>query len=56
MSKEDLVKGVIMFQRFAGLEQTGILDEATLEKMKQPRCGNPDIVGEIKIREDGRTG
>jgi len=31
------------FQKFAGLSVTGKLDEATAEKMQQPRCGNPDI-------------
>lgn len=32
-----------MLQRFAGLEATGVLDEATLELIKKPRCGFPDI-------------
>jgi len=31
------------FQERAGLPTTGTLDEATSEKMEQPRCGNPDI-------------
>ena len=31
------------FQERAGLPVTGKLDEATQEKMQQPRCGNPDI-------------
>ncbi|CAH1788448.1 unnamed protein product [Owenia fusiformis] len=30
------------FQRVAHIEQTGILDEATLEMMEKPRCGVPD--------------
>ncbi|CAF0724652.1 unnamed protein product [Brachionus calyciflorus] len=30
------------FQKFAGLNQTGILDEETLKMMKTPRCGHPD--------------
>lgn len=45
MSLEDLSEGVRTFQRFAGLPQTGVLDEETIDKMEQPRCGVPDIVG-----------
>lgn len=30
------------FQKFAGLNQTGIIDEETRKMMKTPRCGHPD--------------
>ncbi|OWA54903.1 putative Matrix metalloproteinase-16 [Hypsibius exemplaris] len=31
------------FQNFAGLDETGLLDDPTLAKMVQPRCGVKDI-------------
>lgn len=30
------------FQKFAGLNQTGVIDEETKRMMKTPRCGHPD--------------
>ncbi|KAI2810198.1 calcium ion binding [Blomia tropicalis] len=33
------------FQRFAGLNETGLLDEDTMHMMNAPRCGNKDKVG-----------
>ena len=33
-----------MFQKFAGLPESGMFDERTLQKMSQKRCGNKDIV------------
>ena len=31
------------FQKFANLNQTGVLDTETLNVMKLPRCGHPDL-------------
>jgi hypothetical protein len=31
------------FQRFSGLNRTGIIDELTWQKMREPRCGNKDL-------------
>lgn len=36
-------KALKRMQRQMGLEETGKLDKSTLEVMKQPRCGVPDV-------------
>ena len=33
-------------QAFAGISQTGIIDEKTKEIMDMKRCGNKDIIGD----------
>ncbi|KAK7081846.1 putative peptidoglycan binding domain [Halocaridina rubra] len=45
LSAESVEKSIKEFQAFAGLEQTGQLDEVTLEMMNTPRCGVKDKVG-----------
>ncbi len=35
----------LLVQAFAGLEQTGELDDETVELMNTPRCGVSDVVG-----------
>ncbi|NWV26361.1 MMP17 protein, partial [Origma solitaria] len=42
-TREELAKAIAAMQRFGGLEATGVLDEATLELMKTPRCSLPDL-------------
>ena len=40
------VKSAVMdFQAFAGLNQTGEVDDLTQELMETPRCGVRDIIG-----------
>ncbi|XP_074854503.1 matrix metalloproteinase-25 [Carettochelys insculpta] len=48
-SQEGLRDAVRMMQRFAGLQETGVLDEETLGMMTQPRCSLPDIVGTSEL-------
>lgn len=36
-------KALKRMQRQMGLEETGQLDKSTVEAMKQPRCGVPDV-------------
>uniref|UniRef100_A0AC35FAH9 Peptidoglycan binding-like domain-containing protein n=1 Tax=Panagrolaimus sp. PS1159 TaxID=55785 RepID=A0AC35FAH9_9BILA len=36
------------FQKFTGLKETGIIDDETIEKMEEPRCGNSDAQNHIK--------
>ncbi|KAJ3603311.1 hypothetical protein NHX12_031053 [Muraenolepis orangiensis] len=39
---EDIVEALRVFQRVSDLPVTGEVDEATLEAMRTPRCGNED--------------
>ena len=38
-----------MFQKFYNLEATGELNDETIRKMKQPRCGLPDLAATGKF-------
>ncbi|KAK3529239.1 hypothetical protein QTP70_021906 [Hemibagrus guttatus] len=44
-TREGIENAIKQMQRFAGLKETGKLDEATLKQMSMPRCSLPDIVG-----------
>ncbi|XP_018533857.1 matrix metalloproteinase-25 [Lates calcarifer] len=44
-TKEGIEKAIRIMQRFGGVQETGVLDPATLKLMSTPRCSLPDIVG-----------
>uniref|UniRef100_A0A4W5NGN2 Peptidase metallopeptidase domain-containing protein n=1 Tax=Hucho hucho TaxID=62062 RepID=A0A4W5NGN2_9TELE len=44
-TKDGVDLAIREMQRFGGLEETGKLDEDTLNLMQMPRCSLPDIVG-----------
>ncbi|XP_053550621.1 matrix metalloproteinase-25 [Bombina bombina] len=43
-TKEGLQEAVRTMQRFAGLRETGELDDETIRMMQKPRCSLPDII------------
>ncbi|XP_072096897.1 matrix metalloproteinase-17 isoform X1 [Mobula birostris] len=43
--QEALTEAIKAMQRFAGLEISGVIDEATRSLMKTPRCSLPDVSG-----------
>lgn len=45
-------KALKKMQKQLGLEETGALDKATLEAMKQPRCGVPDVANYATFEGD----
>jgi hypothetical protein len=53
-TKEDLVRGIKQLQRFAGLDVTGKIDEATVQLVKKPRCSVPDFGPSDKMRRRKR--
>ncbi|KAK4875144.1 hypothetical protein RN001_011566 [Aquatica leii] len=43
-NKDQVKEGLKKLQQFFGLPVTGVVDDATLELIKKPRCGVPDIM------------
>ena len=50
------VESLRRFQSFARLPVTGELDAATVEKMNQPRCGDPDVASDDATAAEFVTG
>merc|ERR1712050_555997 len=59
---QSLDSAIANFQAFAGLEQTGELDEETVKMMHTPRCGVKDFIEEdedtprMRLRNSRRRG
>ncbi|XP_067883519.1 matrix metalloproteinase-25-like [Heterodontus francisci] len=51
---ESLTDAIKSMQRFAGIRETGMLDQETLQMMKRPRCSLPDIIGTSEIMRKRR--
>ncbi|GIY18335.1 matrix metalloproteinase-24 [Caerostris extrusa] len=43
-TEEGFKMAVEQMQKFGGLPQTGVLDEATINLTRSPRCGVPDVI------------
>ena len=54
MSQEAFKNYIMEFQSFAGLPQTGDLDEETVMMMNRPRCGVKDIVAKSSSTREKR--
>lgn len=46
----DIENAVRKFQKYAGLNQTGQLDNETLDIMRLPRCGHPDNLSRARTK------
>ncbi|CAC5410458.1 MMP17 [Mytilus coruscus] len=44
MNPAEFPKAIRNFQQFAGIPETGVLDQRTKEWLQKPRCGNKDTV------------
>lgn len=51
ISEDSFQEAIMSFQRFAGIPETGSVDEQTVKFMQMPRCGNKDHSGK---GENGR--
>ncbi|XP_058627285.1 matrix metalloproteinase-25 [Onychostoma macrolepis] len=55
-TREGIEKAVRKMQCFAGIEETGKLDHATLEVMARPRCSLPDTIISEDLLKGNRRG
>jgi len=43
IAEDSFHEAVVTFQRFAGIPETGTIDQQTMRYMQMPRCGNKDL-------------
>ncbi|XP_056309677.1 matrix metalloproteinase-25 [Danio aesculapii] len=55
-TRESIEEAVSKMQRFAGIEETGNLDQETLEMMGRPRCSLPDTISSEELLKGNRRG
>ncbi|XP_043091592.1 matrix metalloproteinase-25 [Puntigrus tetrazona] len=55
-TREGIEEAVRKMQQFAGIEETGKLDHATLEVMARPRCSLPDTISSEDLLKGKRRG
>ncbi|KAM4715757.1 matrix metalloproteinase-17 [Anableps anableps] len=53
-TKEGIEQAIRVMQRFGGIQETGLIDSATLKLMSTPRCSLPDIIGGEDMRRRRR--
>lgn len=53
-TEESVRRAISEMQRFAGLPETGQLDERTVKLLHTPRCGLPDVLPEDRGRRRKR--
>ncbi|KAG8192534.1 hypothetical protein JTE90_015169 [Oedothorax gibbosus] len=49
-TEDKLREAVARMQKFGGIPQTGVVDDRTLELLRRPRCGMPDLSPSDRVR------
>ena len=52
LTSSGLSSALKKMQKFGGLEETGVIDEATLKLIKTPRCGMPDVIDGVTEEDE----
>uniref|UniRef100_T1GMT2 Peptidoglycan binding-like domain-containing protein n=1 Tax=Megaselia scalaris TaxID=36166 RepID=T1GMT2_MEGSC len=49
------IRFVLHFFKFGNIPQTGVIDDATEELIRTPRCGVPDVIKRLSIKVSNRV-